>query len=405
MHDVFVGRQPIYTRQLDVFAYELLFRSGEVQQASFVDGTRATATVLVNAFVEIGLDTIVGAHTPALVNFTRDFLLQDYAAIFPPDRVVLEILENVTVDDDLIAAMRRLSAQGYRFALDDFIYHDHLQPLVELADLVKLDVHALDRTSLEAHVARLRPYAVKLVAEKVETQEVFRYCYDLGFEYFQGYFLCQPDVVKGQRRSAQHVATLSLLAKLQDPEIDIRELENLISPDASLSYNLLRVANAAFYRRRFAVESIQQAILRLGLRFIANMVSLFCLANVDDKPHELLVTAMIRAKMCEQLAHAMEPKRGNTFFTVGLLSVLDVLLDQPMDEILNALPLTEDIARALLGYEGTLGAALRCVMAYERGYWHEVTAIGLESEIIVKAYLDALAWAIETSGLLKETGP
>jgi hypothetical protein len=174
IHEVFVGRQPIYTRQLDVFAYELLFRSGEMQHAGVTDGNQATAHVLVNTFLELGLDTLVGSKR-AFVNLTRDFLLQDYVLGFPADRVVLEVLEDVAVDDDVLAALRNLSAQGYIIALDDFFYREHLRPLVELADIIKIDVLASGRRTVAEQVKLLRQYDVQLLAEKVETQEDFTY--------------------------------------------------------------------------------------------------------------------------------------------------------------------------------------------------------------------------------------
>ncbi|GIX48625.1 MAG: histidine kinase [Candidatus Tectimicrobiota bacterium] len=398
MQDVFVGRQPIYDRQLDVFAYELLFRSGEANQARFVDGDLATSQVILNTFLEIGLDTIVGQKR-AFINLTRGFLLQDCSHVFPAKRVVLEVLEDVHVDAELLAAVRRLAAAGYTIALDDFVYHERLRPLVELADIVKVDVLALDRETLREHVARLRPYGVRLLAEKVETQDDFAYCKDLGFDYFQGYFFCKPDVVRGQRRPANRLTLLQLLARLQDPEMEFGELEALVSRDVVLSYKLLRVVNAAFYGTR-KVDSLHQALLLLGTRVIASWASMILLAGIDDKPHELMLTALVRAKMCELLALATAQANPATSFTVGLFSALDALLDAPMADILRSLPLTEEVARALLAHEGLLGQTLRCVLGYERGAWDDMPTLGLPPHRVRDAYLQALHWATETSSLL-----
>jgi c-di-GMP phosphodiesterase len=393
-YEVFVGRQPIYTQQLDVFAYELLFRSGEVQHAGVTDGNQATAHVLVNTFLELGLDTLVGSKR-AFVNLTRDFLLQDYSLVFPADRVVLEVLEDVAVDADLLEALRNLSAQGYTIALDDFCYQEHLRPLVELADIIKVDVLASGRTTVAEQVELLLQYDVQLLAEKVETQDDFTYYKTLGFEYFQGYFFCRPDVVKGQRSPTNRLVILELLAKLQSPGTTFRDLETLISRDVSLSYKVLRAANASFYTRARKVESIHQALQLVGLTAITNVVSLFLLANIDDKPHELLITAMVRAKMCEQLAQRLQQSNSTTFFTVGLLSVLDAFMDRPMPDILPALPLADEIVGALLAHEGMLGATLHCVLAYERGDWEAVHDLGCPRDLLVNTYLEALAWATE----------
>jgi c-di-GMP phosphodiesterase len=197
MTTILLGRQPIYTRQLDIFAYELLFRNGTENYATFANGNEATSQVILHACVNIGLDDLVGQKL-AFINVTRDFILSESFALLPAERVVMEVLENMQVDARLLDAVQRLSAQGYVIALDDFIYYDHLQPLVELADIVKIDVHALDRATVQEHVARLRHYKVKLLAEKVETAEDLAYCQALGFDYFQGYFFGQPYIVTGQ---------------------------------------------------------------------------------------------------------------------------------------------------------------------------------------------------------------
>jgi len=312
----------------------------------------------------------------------------------------MEVLEDVPVDAELIEAVRRLSALGYTIALDDFIYHDRLQPLVEIADIIKVDVLALDRAAVQEHVAILSQHKVKLLAEKVETQDEFKYCRDLGFDYFQGYFFCRPEVIKGQRMPANRLVTLQLLAKLQDPEVDFRELEEIVSRDVSLSYKLLRIINSAFYSLPRKVDSLGRALFMLGTRSITTWVSLIILAGIDDKPHELMVTAMMRAKMCELIAQALGQASKDTFFTVGLFSALEALLDSPMEEILHSLPLSDTITAALLSYEGLLGAALCCVLAYERGDWHEVHCPGLDRAAITDAYLQAIAWATETSSRL-----
>ena len=397
-YDVFVGRQPIYTQEMDVFAYELLFRSGDVQHAHVTDGNQATARVLVNTFLELGLETLVGTRL-AFINLTRDFLLQDWPLVLPADRVVLEVLEDVHVDANLLEALRSLSAQGYTIALDDFVYQEHLQPLVELADIIKIDVLAADRTTVEEQVALLRRYNVALLAEKVETQDDFTYCKDLGFQYFQGYFLCRPDVLKGQRSPTNRMIILDLLAKLQNPDISFHDLEALISRDVSLSYKVLRVANTAFYAQSRKVESIQQALRLVGFRFLSNMVSLFFLANIDDKPHELLITAMVRARMCEQLAQSLQQGNSATAFTVGLLSVLDAFMDRPMPELLAVLPLSDEIVQALLSHSGALGAVLHCVLSYEQGDWETLYTLGYPCNLLVNAYLDALAWATQMQRL------
>lgn len=400
MPEIFVGRHPIYTPQLDVVAYELLFRSGERNQARVINGNQATSQVILHTFMDIGLETMVGQKL-AFLNLTREFFLGDYSTVFPADRVVLEVLEDIPVEAVFLSAVRRLAAQGYTIALDDFIYHDRLRPLIELASIIKVDVLALDRETLRQHCKVLRQYNVQLLAEKVETQDDFKYCKDLGFDYFQGYFFCKPEIIKGRRLSASRLSALQLLAHLQDPEVDVRALETLLSRDVALSYKLLRLINSAFYALPRKVDSLRQALLLLGSKFITTWVGLILLAGIDDKPHELMVTAMVRAKMCELLGQALGRKSTESFFTVGLFSALEGLLDCPMEQVLHTLPLADELAAALLRYEGPLGAVLYCVLAYERGDWHLVACPGLEPAAITDAYLRAIAWASEASATLQ----
>ncbi len=395
MSDVFVGRQPIYNQRLEVVAYELLFRSGGTNWADITDGEYATSQVVHDAFMEIGLDSLVGPKR-AFINLTRDFILQDYTAVFPTDRVVLEVLEDIVVDAELIEAVRALSRQGYTIALDDFIFEEHLRPLVEIADIIKVDVLALDRTALRQNVARLSQYDVKLLAEKVETRDDLACCRELGFDYFQGYFLCEPDIMTGQRSPGNRLAVLRLLAKLQEAGTTIDELEAIIRQDVSMSYKLLRLVNAD-PNLPHQIESIHQALLHLGTKFITAWGSLIMIADSGDKPHELMVTAMIRGKMCELLADAKQLPDRERFFTVGLFSVLDAMLDSPMADIVASLPLAEDVVQALLTYEGLLGHTLRGVLAYERGNWADIEALGLDRWVVGEAYLQALIWSSAVS--------
>ena len=227
---VFLGRQPICNSNVETIGYELLFRHADVDRAMFEDGDRATADVLVNTLVEIGLEKIVGPHR-AFINFTRNFLLGPFCELLPADRVVLELLENIRVDDQLLNRLRALSSKGFMIALDDFEYREDLDGLCQLADIIKLDLLKLDRKALEQHVNALRRFNTKLLAEKVETYESFDFCRNLGFEYFQGFFFCQPKIVTGKQIPANRIATLRLVAKLQDPEITLEELEEIVSQE------------------------------------------------------------------------------------------------------------------------------------------------------------------------------
>jgi EAL and modified HD-GYP domain-containing signal transduction protein len=399
MLDVFVGRQPIFDRELDVIGYELLFRSHDTDKAEFVDGDRATSDVILNTFMEIGLDRLAGDGL-AFINLTQDFILDKHPIPLLSDRVVIEVLEDVKVDKELVKALQMLSSRGYKIALDDVVRPEDVGPLLEVADIVKLDLAAVEQGHLGEYVDIFRRHDLKLLAEKVETPDVFDLCKRHGFDYFQGYFLCRPNVVSGHRMPSARLAILRLLAKLSAPDMEFEELEEILRQDVSLSYKLLRVINSAFYAIPTKIESIRQALTLLGIRQIRCWATLLLLSKIDDRPLELMVTAVVRAKMCELLAGALKERRPGIYFMAGLFSVLDALMEVPLQEALGLVPLSEEIVSALLRYEGRLGSVLRCVLAYERGDWGAVRYPGIEPEVICDAYLESLDWANELRSLL-----
>lgn len=391
----YVARQPIYQRDLTVQGYELLFRSAGASQASFVDAEAATSATIARTFTAIGLDAIVGGRT-AFVNVTRDFLLRDFALLLPPDRVALEVLEDVVVDDQLLACLGRLRQQGYRIVLDDFVYSPKLQPLVALAHAVKIDVLAHTPERLAEQVQLLAPSGVELVAEKVETYEELERCRELGFSLFQGYFFCRPKTLGNDQLAANRASKLELTARLQDPDIALDELESVIAYDAALSYRLLRYINSAYFSLSHEVRSVQDALVLLGVGKVRAWASLMLLADVADGPRELLVTAMVRARMCERLATAAGAV-PHVAFTAGLFSVLDALVDRPMADALAQLPLSSRLMDALLRGEGPEGKLLGHVLAYERGAFEAATN-GNGARELGDAYLDAIAWSQAVAG-------
>ncbi|MFN2309778.1 MAG: EAL and HDOD domain-containing protein [Gammaproteobacteria bacterium] len=399
MQDIYLGRQPIFDRDLNVFAYELLFRSGLQNCAGDIDGDQATSQVIVNAFIEIGLEPIVGPHR-AFINMTRNFVTATTPLCFPKDRVVLEVLEDIRPDAEVIAGVQALVAQGYSIALDDFIFDEALRPLVELADIIKIDLMNLSREELAEHVRLLRGYRAKLLAEKIETQADFEHCKQLGFDYFQGYFLSRPNIVQGTQLPPNRLAVLQLLAKLQDPQTDAADIETLISQDIALSYKLLRYINSAFFAFPKQIESIRQAVVYLGSRAIKTWVTLLVVAGLSNKPAELITQAMQRAKMCELLAKAAKRPHGEVYFTVGLFSLLEALMDTPLEKILDSLPFTADIRLALLRQEGPYGEALRCCIAYEQGDFAQARFERLTAAQMTDAYLAAAGWADQSASAM-----
>ena len=390
METIFVARQPIYDHHLRVYAYELLFRSNASNQANVIDGDQATSEVVVNSIMDIGLDNVVGRH-PAFINMTRGFLTGALPLPLMKEQVVLEVLEDLSPDDELISGLTALAASGYLIALDDFVFRPDLKRLLEIAHIVKLDILALGPDGVSAQVELLRDYPVKLVAEKVETQDELARCQALGFDYFQGFFFCQPDIVTGKRPDGNRLVVLELLAKLQDPAADAADLEKLIARDASLAHRLLRYINSAFFGLRSTVTSIKHALILMGTAVVRQWASLILMVGLaDGKPAELLVTGMVRAKMCELIGSADPEIPADQYFTVGLFSILDALMDMPLPEILNDLPLAAEMKSALTDYSGLLGDTLRGVLDYEQGHWERLdVAAGATYQ---GAYLSALQW-------------
>lgn len=383
-----VSRQPIYGQGLDVFAYSLAYQNPTAPYG----GYHTTSELIYSTFMEMGLEGIVGRKR-AVFCLTRGFLLLDYAAVFPTDKVILEVAEITSSDTELIKVVRDLSTQGYAIALDDMVASEYPLPVLAAADQIIIDLGACPPTQLQERIAHFRQYPVKLTARHVDTLEAFARCKELGFDYFQGYFFCQPETIKHQRSLTNRVVILQLLAKLLHPETSVDELDAIIKRDVSLSYKLLRLINSSFYGLQNKITSLRQALLLLGIKALTTWVSLILLSGIDDKPHELTTTAMIRAKMCELLADKVAPECKDSFFLTGLFSVMDALMDMCMPEIVASLPLDNEIAQALLYQEGTRGLTLRSVLAYERGNWDDVYHLGLDSSTLTDAYLQAVVWA------------
>ena len=398
MSDFFIARQPIYDRKLYVYAYELLYRSSENNYADVVDGDDATSQVLINALMEVGLPDLVG-QSLAFINLTERYIVEGLPPSLVQDNLVLEVLEDIEPTEAVIAGLKKLKAAGHVIALDDFICDGSKRALVELADIIKFDLCTLSGSALTEQVKKLRSTGIRLLAEKVETPEEYEYCKALGFDYFQGYFFCKPKIVKGTRTLTSRMAIMQLLTKLQNPELDFSELQALVVQDVSLSYRILRYINSAHFSVGKKVESIQQAISLLGLNTIKSWVAILAMSSVDDKPYELILTALIRARMCEELSVNTSVSAENAF-TVGLFSALDAFIDKSLVDILDALPLSDALHHALLNKTGDLGQILSLVLSYERGQWGDFSATQYDSGTLRTAYLASIRWADEISDSL-----
>ncbi|MFO1371185.1 MAG: HDOD domain-containing protein [Candidatus Competibacteraceae bacterium] len=401
MTEIYFGRQPIYNRSFEVEGYEIFYRHADVDTAQFLDAETATSQVILNTVTEVGLDRVVGEHK-AFINVARDFILGGHLENFALPRLVFEVVGNIVVDEPLLQALRDLRQQGHHFVLDDYEDNEAYRALLEIADYVKIDMLVTPEQEVWRLVPLLRQHKVALMAERIETQAIQELCQTLRFDYFQGYHFSQPKLVKFRSVPTNQLAILQLISKLHDPNVEIKTIEALISQDVSLSYKLLRYINSAYFNLPQRIQSIQRAIVLLGTKNVRSWATLISLANMDSHRSDLITIALERAKMCELLADAIGIKQKDSGFTVGLLSVLDAMTQTSMDVILAALPLDEDINKALLHHEGPLGRILACTLAYERCEWESLDTLGLDPNQINDAYLTALAEAYRaTYELLK----
>ncbi len=392
---VYVARQPIFDQNQKVFAYELLYRSGKENCFPGLEGNQATAAVIVNSFITIGLDSITRGKR-AFINFTKQLLNDETALMFPPSAMAVEIIGDVEPDERTLKVCAKLKKNGYLIALDDFHLQSLAMPLLEMADIVKIDFQKSGAFERDKMIEYLKQYPVKLLAKKVETSQEFEEAKQKGFSYYQGFYFCEPLVIEGQEISGFKSHNLQLIQEICKKEIDFDQLEALIKEDLSLSYKLLRFINSAAFPVRIPIRSIRQAIALLGEKEIVKWVSLVTLRSIgQDKPDELTVTAVSRGRFCESLAQLTDLReRSADFFLMGLLSLLDVFLNQPMEKVIKELPLDDEIKGALLGEESIFKDIYELVTLYEKGQWHEASVIakklGISEEELFSSYIKSL---------------
>ena len=390
----YVARQPILDLHSRVHGYELLFRNGP--DLTFRgDGDLATRTMLDNTVI-FGLERLTGG-LPAFVNCTLESLTDNLVNVLPASMTVLEILENLEPTPDLIDACRRLKASGFRLALDDFVWRPEIQPLVELADYIKVDFAVNGAREREILLRQLRGATVALVAEKVETQTEFAGAVAEGFKLFQGYFFCRPVLMENRKVPVNRLSQIEILRELRTDSIDIPRLSQLVKRDASLTYRLLRLINSPVCAMRQEVRSIEAALIVVGEETFRRMATLAITSELNSGgPHELLRMAFVRARFCE-LAAGLCAADATEQYLVGLLSLLPAMLRLPMEELTPALPLREEIRLALLGAPIRERCLLEWVISHEYGKWTACDEIarehGLSGADAVRFYGEAVLWA------------
>jgi len=396
--EIFVARQPIFDTHQNLFAYELLFRSGLENYFDLKDGDQATSDVIMNSIFFIGLKQLTGGKKAA-INFTENLLLDGIPSLFPADQIIVEILETVTPEEEVVAVCRTLKQEGYIIALDDFVMQDHQSPLIEFADIIKVDFGETTDAERQAIPKRLATSDVKFLAEKVETLEEFKQARAWGYTLFQGYFFSKPVISTGRSIPSSKLSHLQILRQISQPNIEFDEMENTIKRDMAMTYKLLRLINSAYFGIAVEIKSVKQALVLLGMKEIKKWVSLLALEQLGaDKPQELIAHSVIRAKFCENIAMtAGRDHQASEMFLTGMFTVLDAIMDIPMADVLEELPLSEDIKQALLGKPNDYRRILDLVLAYEAGDWkgfaERAAGLSIDESEVPDSYNESVEWA------------
>ena len=400
----FIARQPIFDRTLSVYGYELLYRQAGKISYDHPDGDQASARVITDGIFGIGLKTL-SAGKKAFINFTENLLKDEVATLLPTETIAVEILEDVLPTEEIVRACRYLKEKGYTIVLDDFILEKKLKPLMELADVVKVDFLSTPPKMQKAYVRYFQARGAKLLAEKVETQEILRQAMDMGYSYFQGYFFGQPNLLAERIMSTYKINYLRLMKEITREDIELSPIEDIVKRDVALSYRLLKFINSAHFGFRAEIHSIRQALALMGMVELRKWLSLLAMSAVSrDKPGELMMHSLVRAKFCELLA----PKAGLAkfsaeLFLLGLFSMIDAFLDRPKLEIFGELPLGDEIKAALLNGQGPFYPVFELVRCYERGGWEELTRLAillnLDEAEIPQLYLASIEWSSSTLDL------
>ncbi len=388
-----IALQPICDSKMRHIADELLYRSSATATFAQVDDQlMATARVINATFLETGLENLIG-NRKLFFNAPREWILKPELLPPHPEQVVVEVLESVTGEPEIVAALKKVRELGYDVALDDFILNDQTRPLLDVASIIKVD---LFEPVLEADIAEYKRRGIRLLAEKVEDLETFNRYKDMGFEMFQGYFYARPEVHKETSRKGRannHSAQIRILSELQSGEPDYQLLENYIAQDPQLTFMLLKFVNSAAYRRRSEITTIHQALNTLGLDRVRSIVTTVMLANNGPASRLLLPQALTRARMCEFLAEGTSNIDPRSAFMLGLMSSMDLLMAMDMTELMTHLPLTQEIKNAIMLREGRLGKLLNLVMGFEHAQLD-----GRSPELIAKlnkAWIQSVKWSNE----------
>ncbi|MCH2058234.1 MAG: EAL domain-containing protein [Thalassotalea sp.] len=404
----YVARQPIFDVNKSVYAYELLFRAGEENCFPNIPPDEATSKILTSTHLSLGIDEITG-DKKAFINFHRDTLMFRFPTSLDASKVIIEIVETVDVDDALVAACKHIRGLGYPIALDDYDMNGKWEAFIPFTSVVKIDITEIPHEKIPALVERFKSYKIKLVAEKIETHAEFTKFKEMGFDFFQGYFLAKPEIVRHRKLGPSQLTMLQLLSLSNQPKLNYDEVNKIIERDPSLTYLLLRFINNPMVNKRNKITSLKHALAFMGEIEVKKFISLLALANLsENKPTEIMQMALVRAKFCElvysQLYADKDPLTG---FLTGLLSLLDAMMEQNIDELVRKVPVSDEVKNALCGVPSALRHCLTLSQFFERAKWTGVRAFAVKynvkQNLLHSYYSDAMKWAMQVHNAALES--
>ncbi len=397
-----VGRQPILDRNEQLYAYELLFRATAADDtAGVLNASQATAHVILTTLSAFGISDMLGEHK-GFINLDYELLMGDAVEILPKEQIVIELLETIEPTPEVIERCRDLKEQGFCLALDDHEYHPRFEELYGIVDLVKVDLLLTPLEQLPDMLQRFKPYPLKLLAEKVETREVFDACRDLGFDYFQGYYFAKPSIMQ-KKRMNENMATLLKLLRLLADDADLGEVELTFRGSPSLTYKLLLLVNSVAFGARERIQSVRHALSMAGIQQIRRWVQLvlFAADNEDSIENPLVDMAAVRAGFMEQLARVhpslqYDREAPERAYMTGILSLMERIFDLSIEEIIVNLNLSEEFIEALLERKGTYGRLLVVVEHIEESEFtaaaEELTGMGIPLGEMIDLQVRAFNW-------------
>ncbi len=395
--NIFIARQPIFDKDMKVHAYELLYRSNDASEAFITDGDLATRKLIINTTILLGLDKITRGKK-AFINFTKETIKSDLPKLFNTEDLVVEILEDVVPDNEFIVKCKELKKIGYELALDDFVLDYKYDEITDLVDVIKVDFMLTEKNERVEIIKKHRRGNIKFLAEKIETFEEYKESVEMGYDYFQGYFFSKPIIISGNDVKNFSATYAMIFEELTSSEPCYSRLESIVQKDVAVSYKLLRLINSpAFYSRR-EIVSIKQALVRLGFNEMKKWISLLMIRDIgNDIPDEVIRLSLIRGKLCESICKDTHIKsRNSEAFLLGMFSMIDIILNRRLDEVVDKLPLTSDIKNALNGDENIFSNILCIAKDFEQANWSNSTKIieelNLSLDIVYKNYLDSIDW-------------